>query len=263
MYRRLTAVVITTTLLQISGTANAADGVKPASPREASHHGRGEKRILLENGEGAAITLWKPDLTTEALSMKHGGVTLPGSGMDNYHAIVAEKDWGDHKEAVIRYEYQHGRPSKQSPSRLAAQQKTKFEIVPDPIPREHYRYHSQQRWGFLVRYDGAPVADLKVELQTSNGSRLEAVTDAGGRVEFQIPDDFPEVVKGERDSRSGQFTLSGEYFQGGVRYTTQLNADYRVNPGHWQSTPLGLAVIGFGFVAGSLLGRVKNGRSET
>jgi hypothetical protein len=262
MYRRLTAVVITATLLQISGTINAADGAKPTPPREAGHHGRGEKRILLENAEGATITLWKPDLTTEALSLKHGGVTLPDSSMDNYHAIVAEKDWGDHKEAVIRYEYRHGRPSKQSPSRLAARQKTEFEIVPDPIPREHYRYNSQQRWGFLVRYNGAPVSGLEIGLQTSNGSRREALTDADGRVEFQIPDDFPEVVEGERDRRSGQFNVSGEYFEGGRRYTTQLNADYRVNPGHWQSTPLGLAVVGIGFVAGGLLGRVSNGRRE-
>jgi hypothetical protein len=141
---------------------------------------------------------------------------------------------------------------------LTAQQKTEFEIVPDPIPREHYRYHSQQRWGFLVRFNGQPVRDLEVRLQTSNGTHLSTTSDAEGRVVFRIPDDFPDLVEGERDRRLSQFTASSEYIQEDKRYTTQLNADYRINPSHWQSTPWGLLVIGVGFIAGGFIGRVNN-----
>ncbi|PVV14449.1 MAG: hypothetical protein B6D77_03285 [gamma proteobacterium symbiont of Ctena orbiculata] len=255
MNRRLLAFFICVSLLPLSGVAFAADGENPAP--EPSHHRGGEKRIILENGENASITLWKPDLSTEPLTLEHGGVTLPKTGMDNYHAILAEKDWGDHKEAVIRYEYRHGPPSKQSPSRLAAQQKTEFEIVPDPIPREHYRYHSRQTWGFLLRFQGQPIGDHKVELQTANGSHLSATTDATGRVEFRIPDDFPGLVEGERDRRMGDFAVSSEYLQHDRRFTTQLSAGYRVSPEHWQSTPLGLLVVGIGFIAGGFIGRVK------
>ncbi|MEW8507871.1 MAG: hypothetical protein AB2598_14320 [Candidatus Thiodiazotropha sp.] len=257
MYRRLLALSIPVSLLSLSGTAFAADGENP--PPEPSHNHRGEKRIILENGENASITLWKPDLSTQPLSLEHGGITLPNTGMDNYHVILAEKEWGDHKEAVIRYEYRHGPPSKQSPSRLAAEQKTEFEIVPDPIPREHYRYHSREEWGFLLRYQGQPVNNHGVSLQTSHGSHLSATTDAEGRVKFRIPDDFPGLVKGERDRRLGEFSVSSEYLQDDRRYTTQLSADYRVSPAHWQSTRLGLLVIGIGFVAGGLIGRVKKG----
>lgn len=258
MYRRLLAVVISATPLSLCGVSHAADGVTPPPAAESGHSHRGEKRIFLENGDGATITLWKPDLTTQPLTLQHGSLTMPRTGMDNYHAIVAEKDWGNHKEAVIRYEYRHGRPSKRSPSRLTAQQKTEFEIVPDPIPREHYRYHSQQRWGFLVRFKGQPASDLKVSLETSNRTQLSAISDTDGRVEFRIPDDFPGLVEGERDRRLSQFTASSEYFLDGKRYTTQLNADYRINPSHWQSTRWGLLVIGIGFIAGGFIGRVNS-----
>ncbi|MES9990380.1 MAG: hypothetical protein ABW098_00385 [Candidatus Thiodiazotropha sp.] len=256
MNRRLLAVFISVSLVSLFGVAFAADGENPAP--EPSHNHRGEgKRIILENGHDATITLWKPDLSTEPLLLEHGGVTLPNTGMDNYHAILAEKDWGDHKEAVIRYEYRHGPPSKQSPSKLAAKQKTEFEIVPDPIPREHYRYHSRQEWGFLLRFQGQPVGDHEVELQTANGSYLSATTDATGRVVFRIPDDFPDLVEGERDRRMGDFSISSEYLEGERRYTTQLSAGYRVSPEHWKSTRLGLLVVGIGFIAGGFIGRVK------
>jgi hypothetical protein len=258
MYRRLLAVVISATLLSLCGVNHAAEGVTPPPTAEKGHSHRGDKRIFLENGDGATITLWKPDLSTQPLTLQHGSLSMPKTGMDNYHAIVAEKDWGDHKEVVIRYEYRHGRPSKQSPSRLTAQQKTEFEIVPDPIPREHYRYHSQQRWGFLVRFNGQPVSDLEVQLETSNGTRLSTTSNVDGRAVFRIPDDFPDVAEGERDRRLSQFSASSEYIQEGKRYTTQLNADYRINPNHWQSTHWGLLVIGIGFITGGFIGRVNN-----
>ncbi|MES9986886.1 MAG: hypothetical protein ABW077_03160 [Candidatus Thiodiazotropha endolucinida] len=254
---QLLGVVIPACMLSLAGVAIGAEGGDATKPPQPAHDHRGEKRIVLENGDGAIITLWKPDLSTQQLTLDHNAVTIPMTGIDNYHAIVAEKDWGDHKEAVIRYEYRFGRPSKQSPSQLVAKQKTEFEIVPDPIPREHYRYHSLQSWNYLVRFNGKPVNDLEVALNTANGTQLSSTTDSHGRVSFQIPDDFPGMIEGERDKRLGQFTVSSEYLEGNRRYTTQLNADYRVNPTHWQSTRLGLLVVGIGFIAGGFLGRVK------
>ncbi|MEW8315709.1 MAG: hypothetical protein AB2669_16350 [Candidatus Thiodiazotropha endolucinida] len=254
---QLLGVVIPACMLSLAGVAIGAEGGDATKPPQPAHDHRGEKRIVLENGDGAIITLWKPDLSTQQLTPDHNAVTIPMTGIDNCHAIVAEKDWGDHKEAVIRYEYRFGRPSKQSPSQLVAKQKTEFEIVPDPIPREHYRYHSLQSWNYLVRFNGRPVNDLEVVLNTANGTQLSSTTDSHGRVSFQIPDDFPGMIEGERDKRLGQFTVSSEYLEGNRRYTTQLNADYRVNPAHWQSTRLGLLVVGIGFIAGGFLGRVK------
>ncbi|MCU7948313.1 MAG: hypothetical protein KZQ72_17050 [Candidatus Thiodiazotropha sp. (ex Cardiolucina cf. quadrata)] len=172
-------------LLPLSAVAASTDGSEKKPIEQPAHDHRGAKQITLENGEGATITLWKPDLSTQTLNLEHGGITIPKTGLDNYHVVVAEKDWGNHKEAVIRYEYMFGRPSKQSPSKLTAVEKTDFEIVPDPIPREHYRYHTLQTWGFLVRLHGKPLSNLELTLQTTHGSQQTVISDQYGRVEFR------------------------------------------------------------------------------
>ena len=43
----------------------------------------------------------------------------------------------------------------------------------------------------------------------------------------------------------------------GIQYQTRLSATYHLNPSHWQSSPMGWAVVGLGLVAGGLLGRQK------
>ena len=234
----------------------ANDGSEPKKPQSGHAH-RGPKQLILENAEGARITLWKPDLTTQPLSMNHGGITIPRTGMDNYHALVVEKDWGDSRETLIRYEYLFGRPSQHSPSELAGAVKTDLEIVPAPIPREHLHYLSDQRWGFQVRFKGMPRAQVPLTLETSHGTRLEAVTDRKGYAVFRLPDDFPDIVPGERDGRSAEFTVSASAEVAGTAYETLLTASYQVNPSHWQSTPLGWFVVGLGFIAGGVIGRQK------
>lgn len=249
--------------LPLLPAAAPASGAEPAGkhPKEkqtqSAHNHRGPKQLMLENADGAVITFWKPNLTTQPLTPVHGGVTLPKTGMDNYHAVVAEKDWGSSKETVIRYEYLFGRPSKHSPSELAGAVKTEFEIVPAPIPREHFRYLSEQRWGFQVRLHGQPAADIPLSLETEFGSRLAAVTDAQGYAVFRLPDDFPDVVEGLRDRRKAEFAVSATTEDGGVAYQTMLTASYHLNPSHWQSASMGWAVVGIGFIAGALLGRQK------
>jgi len=260
MMRRLTIPWLALSLMAATAAHGAAaQGARPEGKPAQSQHGnhRGPRQLMLENADGALITLWKPDLTTQRLELSHGAVTLAGTGMDNYHAVIAEQDWGDSKEAVIRYEYLFGRPSQHSPSELAGAVKTDLEIVPAPIPREHFRYFSGERWGFQVRLFGKPAANLPLTLETANGTRLEAVTDADGYARFMLPDDFPDVVTGERDRRSAEFAVSGGTTNGGKSYQTRLTATYHLSPSHWQSSPLGWAVVGIGFVAGGLLGRQK------
>jgi hypothetical protein len=217
---------------------------------------------MLENAQGASITLWKPDLTTQPLNLSQGGITLPKTGMDNYHAVVAEKDWGNSKETVIRYEYLFGRPSKHSPSELAGAVKTDLEIVPAPIPREHFRYLANQSWGFQLRLKGQPKAQTRLTLETANGTRLETVTDDNGYAVFRLPDDFPDIVPGKRDERSAEFSVSAKAEDAGITYETLLNASYRMDPAHWQSKSLGWLVVGIGFIAGGLIGRQRRPGGE-
>ncbi len=233
----------------------------PTPVKQTQQHRRRLKQFTLAGAEGATIKLWKPDLTTIPLDQKHlmhGSITLPRTGMDNYHAIVAEKDWGDSKEAVIRYEYLRGSPSKQSPTKLSAAQKTTFEVVPVPIPRGHYHYSSNQEWSFMTRFQDQPIPNLPVVMETSNGSRVKAVSDNNGMVTMHIPDDFPNIIPGKRDRRSADFMVSAGYEKGGITYQTTLSAEYRVNQAHWKSLGWGAAVAGLGMIAGGFIGRTRN-----
>ncbi|MEJ2691983.1 MAG: hypothetical protein P8166_02735 [Candidatus Thiodiazotropha sp.] len=245
-----------------------SQGAEPANehPQEHSkqttHDRRGAKRLLLENADGAGITLWKPDLTTQTLKASNGGLTIPKTGMDNYHAIVAQKDWGESKETAIRYEFMFGRPSEHSPSELAGVVKTELEIVPAPIPREHFHYQSNQRWGFQVRLHGQPLAKLPLALETEHGTRLEAVTDKRGYASFRLPDDFSDVVEGQRDKRRAEFAVSAELESHGITYQTRLTASYHPDPSHWQSASLGWAVTGMGFIVGGLVGRKRKQKGK-
>lgn len=243
-----------------SATAAAQTGGVPGDSEkrpavQAMQHNRGPKRLALSNAEGAVITLWKPDLGKRALEPKMGVITVPPTGVDNYHAIVVEQNWGDAVDAIVRYEYMRGKPSGESPTKLLSAIKTPLEIVPDPVPREHHRYYARAEASFILRYKDQVLANHPVVLRTSNGSSVDGVSDRQGRVVFQIPDDFPDIVPGERDRRGAELSLTTEHEAGSVRYHSTLTAEYRVSPEHWQSKPWGVAVAGAGFLFGGFLTR--------
>jgi hypothetical protein len=233
---------------------------KTVQATQHMQHRRGPKQYTLAGADGAQITLWKPDLSQIPMTAKMGVITLPSTGMDNYHAIVAIKDWGDSQEAVVRYEYLRGKPSGQSPSRLTKAQKAKFEVVPKPIPRGHYHYYSDQKWDFTIRFGDRPLANHPVSLETAHGTRLSGQTDSKGDVTFLLPDDFPNVVEGVRDRRQADFAVMAEYTENGITYQSMLSAEYRINQTHWKSEPLGWLVGGLGLIVGGFLGRTKNNK---
>ena len=88
---------------------------------------------------------------------------------------------------------------------------------------------------------------------------MSSISNQDGVVTFPIPDDFPLLESSGRDRRSAEFTLSAETRDQGVIYQSRLHAEYRVDPGHRQSTGLGILVAGIGMVAGGLLGRSAAG----
>jgi hypothetical protein len=263
------AVVLFTTLavngvaarVVVAQTTSAEKAAKKDTTAQTMQHRRGPKKLALSNADGAMVTLWKPDLKPSM-----DVITVPPTGVDNYHAIIIEQDWGDSVDAIIRYEYLRGKPSGESPTKLTSAIKTDLEIVPDPLPREHHRYYSGEKAAFLVRYRNQLLKNQPVVLQTGNGSMLEFVTDNNGRVVMTLPDDFKNVVTGERDQRNADLSITTEHFESGKHYNSTLSAEYRVSPVHWQSKSWGLAAAGVGFLFGGFLtGRVnrsKKGRSQ-
>jgi hypothetical protein len=241
---------------------SAAVANRPQATPQQHQHRRGPKQLVISIADDARVELWKPDLSTQPIKIHQGKVSFKGTGVDNYHAIVAERTDGKLTESAIRYQYAQGKPSGHSSTELTAANKSTLEIVPDPIPREHYRYHSDQTWDFMVRFQGLPVADQQVILETANGSQLEGTTGAEGRVGLHIPDDFPDIVAGERDKRSAEFTVTTRYSKGGQTYKSTLNAAYRVNPQHWHSLGMGIAVVGLGMLTGGFIGRAGRGKKN-
>jgi hypothetical protein len=212
---------------------------------------------MLANGAGAAFTLFKPDLTYQRLPVEIGGrLVIKPTGMDNYHAVVAELDWGDSKEAVIRYETLRGEPSGRSPQALLDLNKTDLEIVPDPLPREHYRYYSNTDWAFCLRFKGQPLPGTELTLATANGSSVSATTGSDGCATMTLPDDFEEVKPGRRNNEPALFEVSAEHAADGKRYQTLLMAEYNPNPDHWRSTGLAAFVMLGGMFAGGMIGRI-------
>lgn len=267
MTRRMTTMTACLLLAGMSGFALAQDaggnrsgptGEARAPQGQDGHQGHGRRggaMLVLSNADGAKVTLWKPDLTRQTLDLgMMGHLALPRTGMDNYHAVVAERDWGNLKETFIRYVYTFGKPSGHSPAELAAAVKTELEVVPDPIPREHYRYMAAYTWSFLVRYQGQPLANSQVQLTTSQGSRLEALTDAAGRVTFRLPDDLPEVEAGRENNPPAELNVTASHREGDREFVTVLTAPYHADPSHWQSFPTGVAIAGAGFLVGGLVG---------
>jgi hypothetical protein len=241
----------------------SAERTAEAAHREhGGHAGHGARTLRLELPDGAKAVLWKPDLERQTLEVGNGTVEFPRTGVGNYHAIVAEWEGDAGKGTLISYKEVRGKPSGQSPRELLAADKTELEIVPDPLPREHYRYHTAESWGFRLRFQGKPLADTRVVLHTENGSRLEADSDAQGYLDFKLPDDFPEVLPGRDSNPPGEFRLGVAHESEGRRYQSVLVALYHPNPRHWRSFGGGLGVLMLGLAAGFVVARRRVGGSE-
>lgn len=249
---------------------------KPSSGEHAHHGQQGQKgeqrkkedrgqrrggpkiyqlKGLPKGGDGE-VRFMRPDLARQALELKRDKVKLRSTGMDNYHALIAESRADAHTvEYAVRYVYMRGEPSGSSPSLVNTAVKTRLEIVPAPLPREHRHYHANHDAVFVLRYKGVPVAGTAITLTTANGSVIEGRSDRVGAVRFTFPDDLPEVKEGRRSNPPAEFVLSAQLQRDGLLFTTTLSDQYHADPAHWQSFGMGVAVLGLGFVSGVVIRR--------
>lgn len=247
-------------MLFSEAAASAHGGHQPSAH---AAHGRGGAGPQLQDSAGASLALFTPTLERLPVDTpaEDGVLKLPRTGVDYYHLLLAERHTGKVHEAALRYIVGRGKPSGHSPSELLAVDKTALEIVPQPLPREHWRYESAEPVAFRVRFNGTPLADTWVGLSTSNGSQLEGTTDANGMVRFDLPDDFTRVVPGRDANPGAEFVVRTGTVANDMLYRTNLSAAYYVNPRHWQSTQVGLFMLGAGFISGLIV--MRRGRSAT
>ena len=221
-----------------------------------NHNGRRAPKSYVLKGGAAEVVLLKPDLARQALKLDGGTVKVRSTGMENYHALVAESQPDDKTiESAVRYLYMRGKPSGYSPSLVNKAVKVRFEIVPAPLPREHRRYNANHDAVFILRYLGTPVASTPVTMRTANGTELTAVSDRAGAIRVTFPDDIPVVKEGRRNNRPIEFVLSSQLQRDGQTFNTTLSGQYHADPAYWQSFELGMAVLGVGFVSGLAINR--------
>lgn len=256
--RCFAAACLATAIMAWSTSAPAMAWQPAPVDSHAGHAGHDMRRMpqqfVLQGSDGAAIRLLLPDLSERPLTMNAaGGVSVAPTGMEYFHTLVAERHTGSRVETAIRYLHLFGKPSGHSPSELLDADKAKLDIVPDPLPREHWSYMAGHDSGFVVRFDGHPLAGQTVLLQTSYGTQQSLVTDATGRLVIELPDDFTAVKPGRRNNSPAEFVLSTRYRDSPFDYTTTLSAPYNADPSHWQSLPIGAATVVGGLLLGGLL----------
>lgn len=247
-------------------------GDKPLSSKPAQKannnqhagHGQGnrsrEKAFYLQDQKNVTVNYIDPSLKVLSLTSEDNSnkYILPKSGMDNYHALVAERKGDTLHESSLRYVYMRGKPSGYSPENLIKNHKLPLEIVPEPMIREHWRFYTNNKHTFQILFNEIPLVDTWVILQTTNGSKFDSKTDAQGRVSFVLPDDFKDIKPGRRANKPQDFLLRTVHIADNITYKTNFSAPYSVNPSHWQSNSGGLLALSIGFISGIVIMRRHN-----
>ncbi len=221
-------------------------------------HGMGENTSLhAMNLEGnSSVTLITPDLSTENLTLINNTLILPKASIGGYYALVLNHRSDNQVDSAIRYVSQQGRPSKVSPTKLTALPKTDLEIVPDPLHREHDRYTASKSYRFLLHFQGKPLANTPVTLETRNTPTQTYTTDSTGAFSITLPNDFKNVQVGKRENKPSEFLLIAQHNDTNLLYKSSLTMPYSLNPNDfWQSQTYGAGAIFIGFLGGLFLYR--------
>lgn len=201
------------------------------------------------------------------LDMAGARLDKPESG--GFHWLAAREEQAGEVRVASTVHFFSDRGG-QNPTALFMQQKHELEIIPQPYPREHSRYRANEDWKFLVRFNGKPLANQKVLLETMNGTKAELASDAQGVITARMPDDFkPETRQktGEAHDhgrRSAEFVLAVEHAEGGKSYLTAFNGSYGADAFDQRSLAMGLGFTLLGMIgAVPLLRQRKKPATDT
>lgn len=223
--------------------------------------------IVPQNIVAANIDAYSNNLKDEhahrQLAMEMAGARLDKPATGGFQILSArEEQAGSVRVATTVYYF--GERGAKNPTAMFMQQKNELEIIPQPYPREHSRYRADEDWKFLVRFNGQPLANQKVKLETSNGSKVEALTDATGVLSLHIPDDFKPVEEKKEGAahdhgmrRGADLVLATEYVDGGKTYLTAFNSTYGADAFDKRDLAMGLGFALLGMAGAAPLLRQK------
>ena len=273
--------ILTMLLLLLATPVQAADHAhhgamphgwtdKPLLKTKSGGESRERITVVAQNIVADGVDAWSNRLADAAgqrrLPLDMAGAKLDKPASGGFHWLAAREERGD-TVRVASSVYYYGERGAENPTDMFMTQKHELEIVPQPYPREHSRYRANEDWRFLVRFNGQPLPDQKVVLETSNGSRQELASDARGIVVASIPDDFKAETEdkagGNGHGRPGaDFVLATEHADGGKRYLTAFNAAYGKNAFDQRSIAMGLGFTLLGMLgAAPLLRQHRKGEA--
>jgi hypothetical protein len=225
-------------------------------------HGMGESAMfaLMNLESNGSASLIQPNLNKEPLEFKANTVMLPKPPMGGYYAMVAEINSSEATYSAIRYLSLHGRPAGISPTKLTALPKTTLEIIPNPLHREHDRYTGSKTYRFIAMFEGKPLANASIILETHKSTAKTFTTDPKGVAEITLPNDFENVTSDRRGNKPSEFLLILKHNSESKKYVTTFSMPYSANPNDfWQSQEWGAGVIFIGFLGGLFLYRRTKG----
>lgn len=244
------------------GAARAEDAARPARTRgqDWTHYPlivpemrRGADRMAgslgLRNIEAAEVTLYAPagQFSMDFPVVGQGArIAAVDPKIGNFHWVTARQE----KEgAVIVASTVHAfnNPGP-APTAMFLVSKNALEIVPQPLPREHSSYRESEKWRFLVRFNGQPLAGQKLTMETEFGTRGAFITGQDGMATVLFPRDFKpaaESVPGGHGPRRAKFVLAVEHDALGKHYLTAFNYGYGADPDRSRSLAAG---AGFGLL---------------
>lgn len=230
--------------------------------------GRGPVRLRLAGIEADVLSIHAPGGAPEArvrqvpVEARSAVVSPAAPMMGNYHWVQAREavDGRVHVASTVVYFANPG----PAPTALLAESRSELEIIPDPLPREHAHYREGERWDFLLRWQGHPLADQALTLETANGSRSRARSDAEGRVTLVFPRDFDAADTTDDGHRrpSASFVLWTERQADGRHYLSSFTERYSPEPARTRSLAWGAGFGLFGMVLAMPLLRRREARHD-
>lgn len=184
--------------------------------------------------------------------VSRGGFKVATGKVGNYHWLQATEvsPLGVVTASTAHYFANPG----PAPTAMLQVPKADLEIVPQPLPREHWQYHAGETWAFRVRFQGQPLPNLGVRLETAGGTQQVYRSDADGVIRVTFPMDVPDGAPagGHDHGRGGRvpFVLAAGFTDpAGRYYLTGFNQVYGAAAQAGRSLPLGLGFLALGGAA--------------
>ncbi|MEO5331651.1 MAG: hypothetical protein H7839_06470 [Magnetococcus sp. YQC-5] len=231
--------------------------------------GRSQVRIVDVSSNLKEIDLYPPSVGRDPAQAKltipmtkEGAALMVHNAMGNYHWISAQSM--DQKEEFTWGSVHFFSMPGPSPSVMLTVPKSRLEIIPQPLPREHSTYRAEETWAFLVRFDQRALPNELVTFYAPMQLEQRFFTDDQGVVLVRFPSfptpkatQTPPVKTHRRPVQP--FQLAVEWQTSAKRFVTVFQYEYGPSPLFNRHPFLGWMVAGLGMAGGVLLWRPRQG----